>query len=51
MKIKHPITVVLSKETHEALRKMAEKESRPIAQMARVIIEKAVDTNTPKEGE
>jgi len=42
MKKKHPMTIVLTKETHEALAKMAEKESRPVAQMARVIIERAV---------
>ena len=39
---KHPITIVLTKETHTALKEMAENESRPVAQMARVIIEKAV---------
>jgi len=39
---KHPITVVLKEDTHEALKRKAEKESRPIAQMARVIIEKAI---------
>ena len=37
---KHPITIVLKEETHEALKKRAEAESRPVAQMARVIIEK-----------
>jgi len=39
---KHPITIVLTEETHAALAEMAKEESRPIAQMARVIIEKAV---------
>lgn len=39
---KHPITIVLTEETHAALVKMAKEESRPIAQMARVIIERAV---------
>jgi len=39
---KHPITVVLDKETHEKLVKMAKQEIRPTAQMARVIIERAV---------
>ena len=37
---KHPITIVLTEETHKALKKRAEEESRPVAQMARVIIEK-----------
>ena len=37
---KHPITIVLTDETHKALKKRAEEESRPVAQMARVIIEK-----------
>ena len=36
---KHPITIVLKEDTHKALQKRAEKESRPVAQMARVIIE------------
>ena len=39
---KHPITVVLTKETHAKLKTLAKIESRPVAQMARVIIEKAV---------
>jgi len=39
---KHPMTIVLTEETHAALVKMAKKEKRPVAQMARVIIEKAV---------
>jgi len=47
MKKKHPITIILTEETHAALAKMAEKESRPVAQMARVIIEKAVDITEP----
>jgi len=42
MKKKHPITIVLAEETHAALAKMAKKESRPVAQMVRVIIERAV---------
>jgi hypothetical protein len=42
MKKKHPITIVLTEETHAALMRMAVKESRPVAQMARVIVEKAV---------
>lgn len=42
MKKKHPITIILTEETHAALAKMAEKESRPVAQMARVIIERTV---------
>jgi len=37
---KHPITIVLKEDTHKALKKRAEAESRPVAQMARVIIEK-----------
>jgi len=37
---KHPITIVLKEDTHKALQKRAEKESRPVAQMARVIIER-----------
>lgn len=40
---KHPMTIVLTEETHAALVKMAEKESRPVAQMARVIVERAVN--------
>jgi len=36
---KHPITIVLTEDTHKALKKRAEAESRPVAQMARVIIE------------
>jgi len=36
---KHPITIVLKEDTHKALKKRAEAESRPVAQMARVIIE------------
>ena len=43
MEKKHPITIVLTKETHAKLKEMAEEESRPVAQMARVIIEKAVE--------
>jgi len=43
MKEKHPITIVLLKETWEALKKIAKKESRPVAQMARVLIERAVE--------
>jgi len=39
---KHPMTIVLTEETYKALVKMAEKESRPVAQMARVLIERAV---------
>jgi len=42
MKKKHPMTIVLTDETYAALKKMAEKESRPVAQMARVLIERAV---------
>lgn len=45
---KKPITVVLTEETHEKLVRMAQKESRPVAQMARVIIERAT---VKKEGE
>ncbi len=43
MEIKHPLTVVLTKKTHTALAKIAKKESRPVAQMARVLIERAVE--------
>jgi predicted DNA-binding protein len=43
MEKKHPITVVLKKETHGKLKEMAKYESRPVAQMARVIIERAVN--------
>jgi predicted DNA-binding protein len=42
MKKKKPITVVLTEETHKELKEMAKKESRPVAQMARVLIERAV---------
>lgn len=42
MNKKHPITIVLTEETWKALVKLAEKESRPVAQMARVLIERAV---------
>jgi len=45
---KKPITIVLTKETHAALVAMAKAESRPIAQMARVIIEKAVAKKVKK---
>ena len=45
---KHPITIVLTEDTHKALKKRAETESRPVAQMARVIIEKALDEATLK---
>lgn len=37
---KHPMTIVLTEETHKELVVMAKKESRPVAQMARVIIER-----------
>jgi len=40
MKKKHPITIVLTEETWIVLEKMAKDENRPVAQMARVIIEK-----------
>ena len=43
MEEKHPITIVLTKKDHTALKEMAEEESRPVAQMARVIIERAVE--------
>lgn len=43
---KKAFTVTLSEETYAALVALAKKESRPIAQMARVIIEKAVDKDT-----
>lgn len=46
MEKKRPITIVLTEETHAALVKMAKKESRPTAQMARVIIEKVVKEST-----
>ena len=39
---KHPITIVLTEETHLKLKEMSAKESRPVAQMVRVIIEQAV---------
>lgn len=42
MEKKHPITVVLTEKVYCALVAMAKKESRPVAQMARVLIEKAV---------
>jgi predicted DNA-binding protein len=45
MKKKHPITVVLTEETHKKLIEMAKQESRPVAQMARVLIEKSVKKN------
>jgi predicted DNA-binding protein len=45
MKKKKPITIVLTEETHASLVKLAEKESRPVAQMARVLIERAVKKN------
>lgn len=37
---KHPITVVLTKDYHDILVKVAKVESRPPAQLARVILEK-----------
>ncbi|MFA5340429.1 MAG: hypothetical protein WC332_01505 [Clostridia bacterium] len=40
---KKPFTIVLSIETYKALEKIAKKESRPVAQMARVIIERYTD--------
>jgi predicted DNA-binding protein len=40
---KKAFTVILTAETHRALAALANKESRPIAQMARVLIERAVD--------
>jgi len=40
MKKKKPITIVLTEETHKELKERAKKESRPVAQMARVIIER-----------
>ena len=42
IKKKHPFTVLLAKETYITLARMAEKESRPVSQMARVIIERAL---------
>ena len=39
MKKKHPITIVLTEETWMVLEKMAKDENRPVAQMARVILE------------
>lgn len=41
-KKKHPMTIVLTEEIYNSLVKLAEKESRPVAQMARVLIERAV---------
>ena len=46
---KHPMTIVLTKETHTALAKLAKKEKRPVAQMARVIIEEAVENVNEKK--
>jgi len=52
---KKPITVVLRQDTQEALKEMAQSESRPVAQMARVIIERAINAhnsiNNEKKGE
>jgi hypothetical protein len=42
MEKKKPFTIVLAEADHKALVEMAKKESRPVAQMARVIIERAV---------
>jgi predicted transcriptional regulator len=41
-KKKHPMTIVLTDDTHKALSEMAKQESRPVAQMARVLIERAI---------
>lgn len=43
---KHPITIVLTAETHADLVKLAVKESRPVAQLARVMVERAVKAAT-----
>jgi len=40
---KRPITIVLTEETHTELVKRAALESRPVAQMARVIIERVLN--------
>jgi hypothetical protein len=42
---KHPITIVLSESVHKILSDKAKAEKRPIAQMARVIIETALEND------
>jgi predicted transcriptional regulator len=39
---KKPFTIVLDQDNYDKLTKLAEKESRPRAQMARVLIERAL---------
>ena len=43
-KKKHPFTIVLTEDIYKQLAALANKESRPVAQMARVIIEKELAT-------
>jgi len=42
MKKKHPITIVLTEETWTTLYNMAIEQSRPVAQLARVILEREI---------
>ena len=55
MKEKHPMTVVLTKETYDGLKHFAELEKRPVAQLARVVLEESVvawwKDEEKKEGE
>lgn len=45
---KKPFTIILNQEDYDKLTELAEKESRPRAQMARVIIERALRTEEKK---
>lgn len=45
---KKPFTIILDQENYDKLTALAEKESRPRAQMARVIIERALKTEENK---
>lgn len=45
---KKPFTIILNQEDYDKLTELAEKESRPRAQMARVIIERALRTGEKK---
>ena len=44
-KEKHPFTIVMAYEKWLELKALAERESRPTAQMARVIIERALTSD------
>ena len=45
---KKPFTIILGREDFGKLTALAEKESRPVAQMARVIIERALKPEVKK---